>query len=700
MALHAGIDTGGTFTDLVVLDDETGAHRRRQGAVDAGRPGRRRSSARSRRPASTPRSLASVTARHDRRHERAARAQGRARAAAHDGGLRGRADDRAHRQGGSVRPPPREARAVRRAAPTASACASGSAADGTVVTPLDDAELERVAALLEPLLAEPGETSRSPSACSSRSPTRCTSGAWPRSSTQRFPGVPVAVSHRVRPGLARARAHDDDRRRRVPHARRRAASPASSSRASPRAASPGRRRCMKSNGGRMLAAAAGDQAVQTVLSGLAGGIVAGRHFGLAAGRRERRHLRHGRHERRHRARARRRDPVRARVRARVRAADRDGRRSTSSRSAPGGGSIAWVDDGGLLRVGPRSAGAVPGPACYGLGGADADRDRREPRARADRPGLAPRRRACSSTRRRRARRSRRSGARSASTPSRPPRRWSRSRTRAWPARSAASRSSAASTRATSSSSPSAAPARCTRPRSRRRSTWPASIVPPHPGLASAFGTLLADRRVDRRWTHYARSDARRRRGARRPARRDGAATRARRSPPRASPASRRSRGRWHCATRARTTSARCRWRPGRSTRPRSRAALAAFHELHHEVYGYSFPGEPVELIHADVAALGPGARPAPAALPEGEAAAAARAARRPLRRRRRTPTPVFRRETLPAGAVLHGPAVVEELDSTTLVLPGQELRVLADGILRLSGARSAGAAARGRPASR
>lgn len=36
----------------------------------------------------------------------------------------------------------------------------------------------------------------------------------------------------------------------------------------------------------------------------------------------------------------------------------------------GGGSIAWVDDGGRLRVGPRSAGASPGPACYGLGGAD------------------------------------------------------------------------------------------------------------------------------------------------------------------------------------------------------------------------------------------------------------------------------------------------------------------------------------------
>ncbi len=34
----------------------------------------------------------------------------------------------------------------------------------------------------------------------------------------------------------------------------------------------------------------------------------------------------------------------------------------------GGGSIAWVDAGGALRVGPQSAGAMPGPACYGRGG--------------------------------------------------------------------------------------------------------------------------------------------------------------------------------------------------------------------------------------------------------------------------------------------------------------------------------------------
>src|SRR5262249_54332359 len=36
----------------------------------------------------------------------------------------------------------------------------------------------------------------------------------------------------------------------------------------------------------------------------------------------------------------------------------------------GGGSIAWVDRAGALRVGPRSAGALPGPSCYGRGGSE------------------------------------------------------------------------------------------------------------------------------------------------------------------------------------------------------------------------------------------------------------------------------------------------------------------------------------------
>ncbi len=36
----------------------------------------------------------------------------------------------------------------------------------------------------------------------------------------------------------------------------------------------------------------------------------------------------------------------------------------------GGGSLVWIDDGGMLRVGPRSSGAHPGPACYGRGGTE------------------------------------------------------------------------------------------------------------------------------------------------------------------------------------------------------------------------------------------------------------------------------------------------------------------------------------------
>src|SRR6185437_10334430 len=36
----------------------------------------------------------------------------------------------------------------------------------------------------------------------------------------------------------------------------------------------------------------------------------------------------------------------------------------------GGGSLAYLGPGGALRVGPKSAGSMPGPACYGLGGLD------------------------------------------------------------------------------------------------------------------------------------------------------------------------------------------------------------------------------------------------------------------------------------------------------------------------------------------
>ena len=57
----------------------------------------------------------------------------------------------------------------------------------------------------------------------------------------------------------------------------------------------------------------------------------------------------------------------------------------------GGGSIAWVDSVGAIRVGPQSAGADPGPACYGHGGARGHRHRRARRPRLPRPSELPRR---------------------------------------------------------------------------------------------------------------------------------------------------------------------------------------------------------------------------------------------------------------------------------------------------------------------
>ena len=72
----------------------------------------------------------------------------------------------------------------------------------------------------------------------------------------------------------------------------------------------------------------------------------------------------------------------------------------------GGGSIAWLDAAGALRVGPESAGSEPGPACYGRGGAAGDGDRCLARPRLYRPGLFRRRLAEARTRSWRARPSR------------------------------------------------------------------------------------------------------------------------------------------------------------------------------------------------------------------------------------------------------------------------------------------------------
>ena len=460
---------------------------------------------------------------------------------------------------------------------------------------------------------------------------------------------------------------------------------------------------LKSNGGQVDASAAVERSAEVILSGLAGGIVAGRYYGELAGERDLVTLDMGGTSAdvgmvRDGA-----DRLRPGLRARVRPADRTPRDRPASPSEPAEGRSPGSTTADCSASGPRSAGAVPGPICYGLGGEDVTvTDANLVLGRLD-PELLPRRAHAPRPRAPRGRCRRRSARGSASAPTRPRRRWSSSRRRGWRTRSAG--------RGRAGRRPARLPARRLRrrraaPRLRRsppRSGMKGVIVPPHPGLASAFGTLRrrpARRPPVRRTT--SRSDAVDLAALNAPARHDDG----RRS-------SRRSRAKGfggepavvalaqHALRRPELRDATYPLRPGRSTtagldaaprRVPRRATSAAF--------GYSFPDETVELIHC---------RTSPA-VGAGDTAASGRRSRRRSSRSRAALREVSLRRAgraadadLPAGRPAgglrcsSGPAVVEELDSTTLCSPGPAAALVGpDGILRLSRPASDAAPARRR----
>jgi N-methylhydantoinase A len=126
---------------------------------------------------------------------------------------------------------------------------------------------------------------------------------------------------------------------------------------------------MKSNGGAMLSGAAAEAPIQTVMSGPAGGMTATEHVARVLGELNVLTLDMG--------------GTSADVGILVNGAQRHTTEYEIEWGLPaavplidiksigaGGGSIAWVDAGGFLRVGPRSAGAEPGPICYGRGGTE------------------------------------------------------------------------------------------------------------------------------------------------------------------------------------------------------------------------------------------------------------------------------------------------------------------------------------------
>ena len=127
-----------------------------------------------------------------------------------------------------------------------------------------------------------------------------------------------------------------------------------------------------------------------------------------------------------------------------------------------------------------------------------------------------------------------------------------------------------------------------------------------------------------------------------------------------------------CAIRARTTSRRCRSRPGRSTTTRSATSYERYGRLYEEFYGYRLDGIPIELVRLAVVATGETASLSPSAR---------RAAGRPtaVRRRRDVFFPaagfVRRDDRAPRGARAgrrrgRARSIVESMDSTVVVPPG------------------------------
>ena len=112
--------------------------------------------------------------------------------------------------------------------------------------------------------------------------------------------------------------------------------------------------------------------------------------------------------------------------------------------------------------------------------------------------------------------------------------------------------------------------------------------------------------------------------------------------------------------------------------PESIAAITArFFEVHDVAYGYHNPDDPVEVVNVRLTAFGRTRRGRVEAAAAGPAELPAPEEIRPVWFGPHAPadTPVFDRSRLRAGAEIVGPAIVEQLDATTVVHPGDRARV-------------------------
>jgi N-methylhydantoinase A len=358
----------------------------------------------------------------------------------------------------------------------------------------------------------------------------------------------------------------------------------------------------------------------------------------------------------------------------------------------GGGSIAWIDAGGFLRVGPESAGAVPGPACYGLGGTQptvTDANLHLGRLDADYflggrmrldPSLAE------AALRDLAGRAEMSTVDLASS-----------------IVEIANENMASAIKMVSlerghdprrfalfgfgGAGPlhAAAVARSLR--------MPRVLIPMYPGNASALGMLLADLRVDKVWTQAFRSS------------RIDAALVARQFAAIREAASAELREEGFAGVPEVHFSISMRY-AGQNyehqvpvptetmTEAMLRDALSSFEKIHAERYGYAIEGEEIELVAFHVTVTG--RRSAPRLIGRGESGSSTEPTSRLVHFRGKgtpgdwgrgtpgdwglghIPTDVYRRYELPARTRLDGPCILEEPGSTTLLEPGMTVEVLPD----------------------
>ena len=209
------------------------------------------------------------------------------------------------------------------------------------------------------------------------------------------------------------------------------------------------------------------------------------------------------------------------------------------------------------------------------------------------------------------------------------------------------------------------------------------VVPIYPGLTSAFGALIAAPKVNKVWSKHFRSDST-----------DAATVHEHLKDLVATViADLRAEGYAGAAQVMRSISMRY-WGQnyeqdvpmpdGDVTPDLLQQTLDAFHRLHEQFYGYVIGGETIELIRFNVEATSDAVPPSLPSLPNNDRTGVPQTTRPVFfQDHGLIDCPIVQRQNLPAGFRAEGPMVIEEVVSTTLVHPGQRVSVDDVGVIRI-----------------